>query len=166
MAGAPTVPSVPVMSTNPAPPRPTSLGLPGWQLAALSLLMAPRVVLHDLGLIPNVAVAALLALVPAAVWVLVIARSRARSPILALLLVGLCYGLVLAVVHNLLWEQAYADMLPTLGGNLEGRLPAGVEQSVLRTAMSVSSLFTALVTGLICGLLAHAVRRAVPILRP
>jgi hypothetical protein len=54
--------------------------------------MAPRIVLlHHLDLIPNVAVAALLALAPAAVWIHVAARSRARSPVLALPLVSLCW---------------------------------------------------------------------------
>ena len=134
------------------------LGRPLWQLAALSLLAAPRVVLHDLDLIPNTAVAGLLVFVPGAIWIAATLRSRARSPLLTLLVIGTCYGVILALGHNLAWNEAFDGAGPSLGGNLEGTLSPRAEEVVLRAAASISSLFTGAGTGLVCGLVAVLVQ--------
>lgn len=130
------------------------LGLPVWALLALSLVAAPRVVLHDQGIGTDGPVAGLLAIGPMAVWIAVVVWSRARSPLLALLVVGLGYGVVLAVVHNLFWDEVFADGAPVLGGNLEGELSGGAEEALLRGAMTLSSVFTGAAVGLVCGLVA------------
>jgi hypothetical protein len=134
------------------------LGLPVWALLALSLLAAPRVVLHDQGTGLAGPVAGLLAIGPAVVWIAVVVWSRARSPLLALLVVGLGYGVVLAVVHNLFWEEAFADEAPQLGGNLEGQLSGEATEVLLRGAMTLSSVFTGAAVGLVCGLVATLLR--------
>lgn len=134
------------------------LGLPVWALLALSLLAAPRVVLHDQGIGLDGTVAGLLAIGPAVVSIAVVVWSRARSPLLALLVVGLGHGVVLALVHNLFWDESFADAMPLLGGNLEGRLSDSAEEILLRGAMTLSSMFTGVAIGLLCGLVATVLR--------
>lgn len=135
-------------------------GLPAWLLVVLALLGAPRVILHDLriadgsGIVP-----AVLAVVPAMVWIYVAERAKVPSPLTTLLVVGGLYGVVLALVHNLLWSRAFTSE-PALGGAFEGRLDPVAEELLLRAAASVSSLVTGLVVGLICGLVAELVRKA------
>ena len=136
----------------------TRLGRPLWQLAALSLLAAPRVALHDLGLIPNSAVAAALVFVPAIIWIAATLRSSARSPLLTLLVIGIFYGAILAIGHNLFWDEVFTTVTPSLGGNLQGTLSEGAEEAFLRGAMSISSLFTGAGTGLVCGLVATVIQ--------
>ena len=134
------------------------LGLPLATLAALSLLAAPRVVLHDLGVATSGPLAALLALGPAAVWIAVTLAGEPRRPWQPLLVIGLCYGVLLAVGHNLLWHEAYEDGSPELGGNLDGALPAEAREPVLRAAVSLSSVFAGALTGLACGAVATLIR--------
>jgi hypothetical protein len=134
------------------------LGLPVWALLALSLLAAPRVVLHDQGIGLDGPVAGLLAIGPAAVWIAVVVWSRARSPLLALLVVGFGYGVILALVHNLFWDEVFADEAPLLGGNLEGQLSSEATEVLLRGAMTLSSVFTGVAIGLVCGLVASLLR--------
>lgn len=134
------------------------LGLPWWGLGALALLAAPRVVLHDLGVGTEGPVAGLLAIGPAVVWVAVVVWARVRRPLTALLVVGLGYGLILALVHNVLWHEVFDDVAPSLGGNLEGRLPGAAEELVLRVAMSISSISTGVAVGLVCGVVALGIQ--------
>lgn len=135
------------------------LGLPVWLLIALALLGAPRAVLHDLGIAEGSGIVpAALAAVPAVVWIYVVERARVRSPLTTLLVVGGFYGMVLALVHNLLWSRAFTRE-PALGGSFQGRLDPVVEEVLLRAAASVSSLVTGLLVGLVCGLVAELVRK-------
>jgi hypothetical protein len=129
------------------------LGLPVLALLGLVALVIPRLVVHDLGLIPpGSPVNALLNVVPLVTWV-VVAAVWSRRPLVSLLAVGLGYGVVLAVVHNLAWGSVFG-VPPQLGGRLEGLLDGASQDVLLRSAASVSSLVTGLVTGLVCGLLA------------
>lgn len=158
------LPTVRGMSSHTPPHTPAgravpqrALGLPVWALAALSLLAAPRVVLHDLGVGTGGPVAGLLTVVPAGIWIAVAVRARTPRPLVTLLVVGLFYGVILAAVHNLLWDRVFEDVTPRLGGNLEGALSSGAEEVVMRIAMTVSSVFTGAAVGLVCGLLAMVV---------
>jgi hypothetical protein len=135
------------------------LGLPTTVIVALGLLAAPRVVLHDLGVVAEgTPVNAVLVFLPLLVWVAVAVR-RSPKPFPSLLAVGGVHGLCLLVVHNLLWNRAWAGDPPRLGGNLTGRLPEALEEMVLRAAMSVSSFFTGLAVGTVCGVVAWAITR-------
>ena len=67
--------------------------------------------------------------------------------------VGLAYGVMPAVVHQLLWGAAFGGDLPSLGGNLEGVLAPGVEATVFR----VSAFFRGLLTGTLVGAATGAV---------
>ena len=134
-------------------PRGIGLSLP--TIVLLAAITAIRVPLHDLGIIrEGGAAAALLVFVPLAVWVGVVLRRRAPNPLLTLTVVGLAYGVMLAVIHQLLWGAAF-------GGNLEGVLDPGAEAAVFR----VSAFFSSLVTGTMVGAAAGAVAWAIARLR-
>jgi len=112
------------------------LGLSAPIIILLAALAAIRVPLHDLGIVSEGSVVAgLLVFVPLAIWLIVVLRRRVPNPLLALTAVGVAYGVMLAVVHQLLWVAAYDGSPPILGGNLEGRArprPGGGRLSHLR----------------------------------
>ncbi|TWD82206.1 hypothetical protein FB561_3334 [Kribbella amoyensis] len=137
----------------------SKLGLPVWALAALALLAAPRVALHDLGVAVTGPLAGLLAIGPALIWIVAAVRSKALWPWATGLVIGAFYGCILAIGHNLFWDKAFADGPPKLGGNLENRMPAGAEEVVMRIAASFSSVFTGIAVGLLCGLVATVIQR-------
>ena len=86
----------------------------------LAALAAIRVPLHDLGIVSEGSfVNSLLVFVPLAIWMIVVLRQRVPNPFLALTAVGVAYGVMLAVIHQLLWTAAYDGSPPSLGGNLE-----------------------------------------------
>ncbi|WP_430783578.1 hypothetical protein [Actinoplanes sp. G11-F43] len=125
-----------------------------WLPLGLGLLAAPRAVLHDLALIePRTGVNAALVAVPLIVWIVVAVRSGA-GPFGLLLRAGLVYGILLAVIHNLLWDGG-----AVLGGNLAGRFPAVAENLLSRAAMSLSSLAAGVAVGALCGALAWLLTR-------
>ena len=118
-----------------------------WAVIALAALAVPRVILHDLGSGVEAPLQAVLTLGPPLVWVLVSVRARVPSPVLTLVVVGTLYGCALAVTHNLMWDTAFADNDPALGGALAGELDEDAEEALLRAAAAVSSLFTGMVRG-------------------
>ncbi|MFW5415628.1 hypothetical protein J0910_03095 [Nocardiopsis sp. CNT-189] len=125
----------------------------------LALLGVPRVVAHDLGPPPQ-AVNAVLVFVPLAAWIAVVLRKRVPNPLVALLAVGLVYGVLLGAVHQVLWSHSFAAGAPELGGELAGTLSPAAEDLVLRGASMVSSLVTGVLVGLISGLVALGLSRA------
>ncbi|ROO59862.1 hypothetical protein EDC02_1706 [Micromonospora sp. Llam0] len=134
--------------------RTSGLGLPAAAIVGLALLAVPRAVLHDLGLVhERTFVNLVLVVLPVAVWILVAVTARVPNPFLTLLVVGVVYGILLALTHQLLWHIAWADDLPALGGNLAGRLSPAAESVVLRTAAALSSLFTGTLVGAFAGLI-------------
>lgn len=130
------------------------LGLPMIGIIALALLAVPRVVLHDLGVITEGTwVNAIFVFVPPLIWIAVMAWWRVSNPFLTLVAVGACYGVFLAIGHQLLWHTGTSGQPPRLGGNLAGIDP-GVQELIVRFFASVSSLVTGAVVGVIAGLLA------------
>ncbi|MBD7996208.1 hypothetical protein H9639_12955 [Arthrobacter sp. Sa2CUA1] len=123
-----------------------SFGMPLLLMAGLALLGLPRAVLHDLQVIHEGApVTWFLALAPVAVWILVTVRVRSPRPFLTVLVIGVMFGVMLAITHQLLWNFAFAGM-PAL-------LEAG---PALRLATVPGSLMTGAAIGAIGGLLALA----------
>ncbi|MEU5856688.1 hypothetical protein [Nocardiopsis dassonvillei] len=140
----------------------SALGLPWTVIALLALLAAPRVILHDLGVIQEgTLVNALFVFVPPLVWVAVAVLARAPNPFLTLLAVGLLYGVLLALGHQLLWNTAWEGGPPRLGGNLGG-LPPLAHAVVIRGFAVVSSLLTGAAVGAVTGLVAWGIGRLVP----
>lgn len=141
--------------------RPVS-GLPLPVLVLLALLAAPRVVLHDLGIIhEGTLVNALFVFAPPLVWIVVVLWRRVPNPFLALVVVGLLYGVALMLGHQLLWHLTWEGEAPTLGGALAD-LPPMVQQVILRGFAALSSLVTGTIVGAISGLIAWAVSKALP----
>src|SRR5918992_6109953 len=102
------------------------LGLSVPTIVVLAAIAAIRVPLHDLGIVNEGSAAAwLLVFVPLALWVGVVLQRRVPNPFLALTVVGFAYGVMLAVIHQLLWGTAFGGAPPRLGGNLEGMLAPG-----------------------------------------
>lgn len=126
----------------------------------LGLLAAPRGVLHDLGVDVG-PLNLLLVFGPPAVWVAYVHRRRIGRPLLALTAVGAVYGVVLAAIHMALWDEAYGDDPPRLGGNLEGELSPGIEELLLRVASVTSSIVVGAAVGALAGLVATALSRRV-----
>lgn len=136
------------------PPRRTTLGLPLIALIGLALLAAPRVPLHDLGIIEEGSfVNSLFVFVPPVVWVAVAVLKRVPNPLLTLLAIGLFYGVFLALGHQILWTESFGDDPPQLGGNLSDLDPT-LEAVIIRSFAAVSSIFTGLIVGAISGLVA------------
>lgn len=138
----------------PAPSRPRArsrLG-PVW-ITGLALLGAPRVVLHDLDVLADGTSVASLALtvVPMAIWTLVLVARRVDAPLRDGVAIGAVYGILLAGIHQLLWDRAFEDDPPRLGGNLKDKLNGGAEEVVLRAAAVVSSLGVGIALGAIAG---------------
>ncbi|GHJ54348.1 hypothetical protein Nm8I071_36550 [Nonomuraea sp. TT08I-71] len=135
-----------------------TLGFSWPALVTLAALAAPRVALHDLGVVPEGTVAAaLLALVPPLCWVAALLWRRPPRPFLAAVVIGALYGVFLAAGHQLFWDET----LGMDGSGLAGTDPAARE-GMLRAAALVSSLVTGTVVGVITGGMAAVVRRLVP----
>lgn len=130
------------------------LGLSWAAIVGLALLAVPRVVLHDLGVIEEgTFVNALFVFVPALIWVAVAIIGRIADPFVTLLTVGACYGVLLAIGHQILWGVNTGDEPPRLGGNLAD-LDPGVQDVIIRVFAAFSSIFTGLIVGAVCGLVA------------
>ncbi|OLZ58183.1 hypothetical protein BS330_12665 [Amycolatopsis keratiniphila subsp. nogabecina] len=122
--------------------------MPG--IIGLAALGVPRVVAHDLGLVGPVG-NALLVFVPLAIWLAIVLWRRVPNPFLTLLVVGLAYGVLLGLTHQVLWTEAFPGGPPSLSGNLVGTLPPSTEAVVLRIFAFGSSLLTGVLNGAASG---------------
>ena len=128
-------------------------------LAALAALAVPRVVAHDLRLVSPGGIAnALLVFAPPLIWLAVVLWRRPARPFLTLLLIGICYGIMLAFGHQLLWSAVFGDNPPRLGGAF-GLLDPLVEQIVVRSAAFVSSILSGTSVGALVGAVAAGLAR-------
>ncbi len=150
-------------------PRARRLGLPLPVIVLLATLPAVRGVLHDLGVArEDHPLTLALALVPLLVWV-VVAVAASTRPFLSLLAAGAGYGILLALVHVVLWDVNLATSGaagPRLGGALEGVLAPWLEAVLLRGAAATSSLLVGLAVGAATGLLALGIRRIATAIAP
>ena len=139
------LPSAPTVRRNP-------LGLPTLGLIGLAAIGLPRVILHDLHLIDEAGpLTWLLALGPVAVWVAVAVLKRVPNPFLTVLVIGAIFGVMLVIIHQILWETAFAGNPPALGsGTLATLVP--------RLAAIPSGLFTGAIIGAIGGLIAWGIQ--------
>lgn len=148
----------PPHSPAPSGPIPASkrrrLGLSLATIIGLALLAAPRVILHDLDIIhEGTAINAVFVFLPPVVWIVVALVARVPNPFVTILAIGVCYGILLALGHQLLWGVHVGDNPPQLGGNLTGLDPA-VQTVIFRFFAFLSSLVTGAVVGAIAGLVA------------
>ena len=126
------------------------LGVGIFELAALSLLGLPRVILHDLSVIEEgTFFNSLLVFVPVIVWIIYILRRKVKAPFLSMLLLCIIYGIILGITHQILWTQSFPEGVQ-LGGNLS-ELPAAVSNAIIRGFAFLSSITTGTIMGLALG---------------
>lgn len=136
------------------------LGLPPYLIILLAALAAPRIVTHDLGVVTEGGfINALLVFVPLLAWLTVALWWRIRYPVATLTAIGVAYGVMLAIGHQVLWDAAWDGEPPRLGGNLTGALNPAVESAVLRVAAVFTSILTGTLVGATVGILAWGIRR-------
>ena len=134
------------------------LGLPLIAIVGLACLAAPRVVLHDLNIIEEgTFVNALFVFLPPLIWIVTVLIARVPKPLITLLAVGLCYGVFLALGHQLLWNHSVGDNPPQLGGNLSGLDPSA-QSLIFRSFAGGSSLLIGVVVGALSGTLAWGLK--------
>lgn len=129
------------------------LGFSILTLIGLAALALPRVLLHDLHLIPegNSLVSALLTIGPVVIWITLAVVRRVPNPFLTVLVIGSIFGLMLVITHQLLWDVAFGGNPPTIGDAARGTL-------LPRIASIPSGLFTGAILGAIGGLVAWGVQ--------
>ncbi|MPY96677.1 MAG: hypothetical protein GEU97_01530 [Actinophytocola sp.] len=137
------------------------MGLPLPAAFALALLAAPRLVLHDLGIIEEgTVVNALFVFVPPLIWIAVAVLHKIDHPILTLFVVGVFYGALLAIGHQVLWHINTGDDQVMLGGNLADIDP-DVQTVIIRVFAAISSVVTGSLVGTAAGLIAWALLKAI-----
>jgi hypothetical protein len=134
-----------------------------WLIIGLAALAVPRVIAHDLELVSPGGIAnQLLVFIPPLIWLAVVLWQRPPRPFLTYLLIGVCYGIMLAIGHQLMWTTAFDGNPPRIGGNLEGRLDPAVESIVLRVFAFVSSVITGTLVGAVVGAIGTVLARLLP----
>lgn len=135
-----------------------TLGFPWSALVALAALAAPRVVLHDLGGVPEgTVVAALLAVGPPLCWVAAVLWRRPPRPFLTMMVIGALYGVFLAAGHQVFWDSSLGMDAPGLAG-----LEPGAREALLRGTAVMSSLVTGTMVGVIAGAVVVLLSRVLP----
>lgn len=122
--------------------------LPFILIVILAALAIPRVVVHDLHTLPlDTAGYKILAIVPFAIWGLFAIFGKSKRPIYDFLVLGAIFGLMLAVTHQITWDESWGNNPPRLGGNIESKLDPAVESILLRSTTFISSLLTGIISG-------------------
>ncbi|MHA4951055.1 hypothetical protein ACX27O_27405 [Micromonospora sp. SD19] len=134
-----------------------TLGFSWPALVGLAALAVPRVILHDLHVVEGGQPAAvLLAVVPLICWVAAVLWRRPPRPFLTVVVIGAVHGVLLAVGHQVLWDEAFGATEPRLG-----TVDPRAQEAILRVAAVFSSLVTGVLTGVVAGAVAAALRRFV-----
>jgi len=135
--------------------------LPFILIVVLAALAVPRVVVHDLHILPLDSPSyKALAIVPFLIWGLFAVFGKSKRPVYDFLILGALFGLMLAVTHQITWNASWGGNSPQLHGNLEGKLNPTVESLLLRAATIISSLITGIVFGGIAAMIAWLTSRA------
>lgn len=123
----------------------------------LAILGLPRVVVHDLHLFDLESIPyKILAIVPFVTWGLYALFGKSKRPIYDFMLLGLIFGLMLAVTHQLTWDASWGSNPPQLHGNLEDTFDPMIESVLLRSAAFISSILSGMMFGGVCALVALA----------
>lgn len=143
-----TFPTPPTL--HPGPRRP--LGMPVVTLIALAMLGVPRVVLHDLHIIDSAhPLSWILSVGPVAVWVAVAVALKVPRPFVTVLTIGLIFGVLLILTHQVLWSYLYAK-------NQDFPNDDGAVAVVSRLAVVPGGLFAGAALGALGGLIAWGLR--------
>ncbi|UPL12523.1 hypothetical protein [Microbacterium sufflavum] len=145
-----------MISENPPPPSPTArrnpLGLSALALVGLAAVALIRVILHDLHVIDEGSpITWVLAIGPVVLWIVVAVVARVPKPFLTVLVIGVIFGVMLVITHQLLWDFAYRGTPPSLGDGAGARL-------IPRIAAIPSGLIVGTVIGAVGGLIAWGIQ--------
>jgi hypothetical protein len=133
----------------------TKLGLSLPAILLLAALPLPRAIGHDLQLFKDGdLINTILVFLPALVWLIVIFWKKVPKPFMTMLVIGLFYGIFLAITHQITWESFWNGNPPHLEGNLKDQFSPLVETLIMRAATFVSSVFVGVVTGGFVGAIA------------
>lgn len=117
----------------------------------LAALAVPRVILHDLHLIDLESFPyKIMATIPFLVWLGVALFRKTTRPFADFLTLGVVFGLLLALTHQILWTASWQAAPPQLHTELD---PV-VEEIILRVAAAISSVLTGIMLGAVFGLVA------------
>ena len=126
--------------------------LPFLSILVLAAIAVPRVIIHDLHLADLDSVPyKILATVPFLIWFGVAVFRKTTKPLADFLVLGLVFGILLAITHQLLWHSALNGQLPQLNTTLD---PAA-QEIVLRIAAVLSSILTGAIIGAFFGCIAE-----------
>lgn len=129
--------------------------MPLWLIVLLAAIAMPRVVVHDLHLLPlDSFFYILLAVVPFIIYGSIAIFRDNKRPLYDFMIMGVCFGVFLATIHLITWDTSWGSNMPKLGDNLEGVLAPEVERLFFQTATAFSSVMTGIVTGAVFGLIA------------
>lgn len=139
------------------------LGLSLPIIVGLAALALPRAIAHDLKLIDEThLISAFLVYIPLATWVVVALWKKVPKPFLTLCAIGLAFGIMLAITHQLAWASFWDGTVPQLDGNAQGKLSPATEEVVLRIATFISSIITGLIMGAAAGAIAFGAKYVMP----
>jgi hypothetical protein len=129
-------------------------------LFLLAFLSMPRVVLHDLKLMPFDSFFYLFtAIAPLLVYLAIAIFRDNKRPIYDFFILGVFYGVLLALVHLLLWDVAGSGHGLAFGDNLTGVMDPSAEALAFKVAVAHSSVFTGVGIGLILGLISKVAQK-------
>lgn len=92
-----------------------------------------------------------------AVMLVVPIIKKVPQPFATLVAIGGVYGILSAIVHQVMWNTVFEGGYPTLGPDAAFEPPVWV----LRLFATAATLITSLITGAILGTLAYTVRHIV-----
>jgi hypothetical protein len=131
--------------------------MPVWLVTVLVLLMLPRTLLNELGVVTEGTLPYyVLALTPFAIWLAVAVVRKNQKPMADFLMLGLLFGLLLAVVHQLLWNSgsAVTQHAPQIAIDIAANFDPGARELVTRLVSVGISLVIGLGSGLVIGAIA------------
>ncbi|WP_408007202.1 hypothetical protein ACJROX_21275 [Pseudalkalibacillus sp. A8] len=135
-----------------------TFGMPIGFLSLLALLGVPRVIAHYLKWIePGSLANMLLAIIPPIIWIFVVVWKKEESPFKTLLWIGIFYGILLGITHQIFWHRSFEEP-PVLGGNLSN-IPPFLNELITRTFGFFSSVITGSILGVILGLIGSLINR-------
>ncbi|MDN6723422.1 hypothetical protein [Tetragenococcus halophilus] len=87
--------------------------------------------------------------IPIIIWIGYIVWKNVKRPFLSLVVIGLFYGIFLAISHQIFWDTAFNASIQ-LGGNLSDLSPL-ISSMIIRVFAFFSSLTTGVLVGVISG---------------
>ncbi len=135
-------------------------GLSFLSILLLAILGVPRVIGHDLGWFEEgTFINSMFVFIPVLIWMAVAVLNKNANPFRSMLVLGVIYGVMLALVHQVFWTASFPT-LPELGGNFTAA-PQYIRTIVPRIAAVMSSMMTGAIMGIVLGIVAFVIRKLV-----